>query len=151
MLVLPNFSVSRFGVFKVTTSVLFAAIALLVAVGCEQVKEAEAAATPRSAGTVQLIIKAPQKDELVVDVPCSDDSTVFSIMERAKNMGDLNFESRGKGDTVFLDSIQGVENGGASGDNWVYRVNGELADKSCGVFEVAPKDEIVWSYGKVEF
>lgn len=144
-------SVSLISDLPLVVPILVAAILLLVAVGCEQVKEPSVASS-RTAGTVELTIKLSQPDDdLVVAVPCSDDSTVFSIMERAKNMGDLDFEARGTGETVFLNSIQGVENGGASGDNWVYCVNGELADKSCGVFEVKPKDKIVWSYGQVEF
>ncbi|MFK7769902.1 MAG: DUF4430 domain-containing protein [Mariniblastus sp.] len=101
------------------------------------------------AGTVDLEINFnSDKRTISASVPCSADSTVFTVLERAQNLGDVKFESRGSGETAFVNSIGGVENAGASGDNWVYRVNGELGDKSCGVYSVKPGDKIEWRFGK---
>ena len=101
------------------------------------------------AGTVDLEVNFnSDKRAVSVKIPCSSDSTVFSIMERARNLGDLKFESSGSGETAFIKSIGGVENGGATGDNWIYRINGELGDTSVGVCELKPGDKIQWRLGK---
>lgn len=118
-------------------------------IGCNGAAVAEPDSKSTAAGTVQLRIDfQSEKKEIDVRIPCSEDSTVFTILERAQNLGDVKFESRGEGETAFVTSIGGVENQAAAGDNWVYRVNGELGDKSCGVFSVKPGDEVLWVFGK---
>ncbi len=100
-------------------------------------------------GTVDLEIDfQSQKKNIQVAIPCSADSTVFSILTRAHNLGDLTFESRGSGPASrFVTSICDVENQAAAGDNWVFRVNGELADRGCGEISVRPGDQIQWIFG----
>jgi len=102
------------------------------------------------AGTVDLEIDfQSQREKIEVPIPCSADSTVFSILTRAKNLDDLDFESRGNGPASrFVTSIGGVENQAAAGDNWVFRVNGELADRGCGEVSVKPGDHVQWSFGE---
>jgi hypothetical protein len=101
------------------------------------------------AGTVQLnIVFNSDREKISVDVPCSEDSTVHSILKRAQNLGDLKFESSGEGESAFVKSIGGVTNLLGDGDNWVYKVNGELGDRSCGACDVKPGDLIQWSFGK---
>lgn len=104
------------------------------------------------AGTVELeVVFKPERENLQVVVPCSADSTVFSILQRAENMGDLKFESIGLSDEMkFVTSIDGIDNQAGSGDNWVYRVNGKLGDKSSGVYDVHPGDQIQWTFGKYD-
>ena len=36
----------------------------------------------------------------------------------------------------------------SAGDNWVYRVNGVLGDKSSGLYRVNPGDHVIWGFGK---
>lgn len=137
-------SVASFG-FAASVTIFFIAL-----VGCDtstSVAEPETGST--SAGTVELEIDFQSDQENIsVRIPCSTDSTVWSILDRARNLGDVKFESRGEGETAFVTSIGGVENQAAAGDNWVYRVNGELGDKSCGVFSVKPGDQVLWVFGK---
>ena len=102
-------------------------------------------------GQVELKIDLPEGDDISIDADCYVDSTVFSIMRDAKESGQVEFESRGSGDTLFLTSIAGVENSGAGKGNWTFKVNGELGDKSSGVFKVKPDDKIDWSFGSVSF
>ena len=103
------------------------------------------------AGTVQLVVNfSSDRKNLDVKVPCSADSTVFKILQRAQNMGDLEFDSQGAGETVFVHSIDGVMNAGARGKNWVFRVNDELAHESCGSVGVVPGDVIEWKFGDYE-
>lgn len=102
-------------------------------------------------GQVELKIDLPEGSDISIDANCYADSTVFSIMRDAKESGQVEFESRGSGDTLFLTSIAGVKNSGAGKGNWTFKVNGELGDKSSGVFKVKPDDKIDWSFGNVSF
>ena len=100
-------------------------------------------------GTVQLEIDfGGRRKKISVDVPCSADSTVFRILERARNLEDLSFTSTGTGESAFVRSFDGVENEGADGDNWVFRVNEKLGNRSCGVFPVQPGDRVLWVLGE---
>lgn len=105
-----------------------------------------------TAGTVQLEADfAGRQANVSVAVPCSLDSTVFQILERAQNMGDLKFEFSGDKENpaeLFINSINGIENEGGGGDNWVYRVNDQLGNSGSGVFEVKKGDHIIWKLGK---
>jgi hypothetical protein len=56
---------------------------------------------------------------------------------------------RGKGATALLTRIDDVENEGA-GRNWVYRVNGKLADRSMGVYELQSGDTVLWKFEKYQ-
>ena len=123
--------------------------AMLPLMGCDSGPSGSAAGSSTAAGTVQLEIDfRGKRANISVDVPCSLDSTVFQIMERARNMGDLEFESTGSDDSAFISSIGGIENEGRSGDNWVFRVNDELGDRGCGVIAVNKSDHILWVLGK---
>ena len=101
-------------------------------------------------GAVDLEIDFQSEEKKIqVSVPCPTDATVFSILTQAQHSGDIKFESRGNGPASrFVTSIGGVENQAAAGDNWVFRVNGELDDRGCGEFSVRPGDQVQWSFGK---
>jgi hypothetical protein len=105
-------------------------------------------AVQRDIGTVSLEINYGNgKQPESIDVVCSPDSTVLSTLERAQNMNKLKVKFRGNGETAFVTSIGGVEDGGDDGNHWIYRVNGKLGDKGGGVFAVDPGDAISWTYG----
>lgn len=63
---------------------------------------------------------------------------------------DVAVESTGQGESLFVKSIAGQANLGSAGDNWIYRVNGKLGDRSCAVYELEAGDTVVWSFGKYE-
>ncbi len=105
----------------------------------------------KQVGNCKLVVKFQgESDDQEFQVPCPASSTVLSIM-RSVPAGALEFEMIGEsGGTAFIVSIGGVENEKSLGDNWVYRVNGQLGDKSAGLFQVQPGDTIEWSFGKYE-
>lgn len=135
----------------------FFAFSLMVIVGCDS--KSTTTANPetdqdREIGTVTLSIQFGEADQndLSISVPCLVDSTVYSVMDHAKKMRNLNFKSSGSGDRLFVKSIGSADNGlvkneGAGGSNWIYRVNGVTGDKSAGLYKVKPSDEITWSFG----
>ncbi len=129
----------------------FVAVVLVFSVGCDQSETAVVKGTGGKtvSGSAQLEIdfQSEQKN-IKMEVPCSADATVLSVLSHARDSGGLVFESRGEGEMAFVTSIGGVENQRSDGDNWVYRVNGQLGDKSCGVFSVKPGDRVLWVFGK---
>ena len=133
--------------FKSAALISVFAISLSM-IGCDSSKELPAE-LQRDIGTVTLEVEyGSEKRMKSIPVVCSPDSTVLLSLERAQNLKKLKFESRGSGETAFISEIDGVKNEGASGKNWIYRVNDKLGDKSAGVFEVNPGDTISWSFGE---
>ena len=75
-------------------------------------------------------------------------ATVLDIMNLAeKHKRGITFEYQGKGATALLTQIDKLKNEGR-GNNWIYRVNGKLGDRSFGVFRVKAGDTILWKFGK---
>lgn len=73
--------------------------------------------------------------------------TVLDVMrDLSRHAHPLTFEFRGKGETAFLTSIQGVKNQGGEGGNWIFRVNGKLAKQGCGVTALEKGDTILWRF-----
>lgn len=121
-------------------------VLLVLLCGCDSSKKS--AEIQREIGTVSLNIDfGADKKADSIDVVCSPESTVLSILERAQNMNRLKVRFRGSGETAFVTSIGGIENEGADGQNWIFKVNDQLGDKSAGVFEVNPGDTIYWTFG----
>jgi hypothetical protein len=74
--------------------------------------------------------------------------TVLDAMIAArKHPRGIKFVHRGSGKTAFLTKIDDLENEGR-GSNWIYRVNGKLANQSFAVFPVKPADTILWEFGE---
>ncbi len=127
------------------TIAILSLIALCVA-GCDS--SATKVGATREIGTVTLDVNfGTEKSSLSIDVVCSPESTVLLSLERAQNMKKLKVKFRGSGETAFVTSIGGVENEGADGKNWIFRVNDQLGDKSAGIYSVKPGDKISWSFG----
>jgi hypothetical protein len=109
----------------------------------------EAAEAQAQAATVRVRVgRGPDSEWIEGTVPWQADMTVFDAISRFSPS--LDVESTGQGETLFVKSIAGQKNLGSAGDNWIYRVNGQLGDRSCAVYPVAAGDEVVWSFGKYE-
>lgn len=70
--------------------------------------------------------------------------TVANAMNAAPG---VSITQKGSGQSAFVTSIDGVENQGAGGDNWIYRVNGIIADRSFAVYDLKPGDRVLWTFG----
>lgn len=81
-------------------------------------------------------------------LPWKAGMTVLDALQAAgRHPRGIKIGLRGKGATAFVTQIDDVENEGR-GQNWVFRVNGELARKSCGALEVKAADTILWTFGE---
>jgi hypothetical protein len=77
--------------------------------------------------------------------------TVEDVLAAASRLPDgIHYQVRGSGAMTMLDSIEGVENASRDGRYWLYRVNGELADRSMAVYALEPGDRVLWSFSEPE-
>jgi hypothetical protein len=60
----------------------------------------------------------------------------------------ITFRSTGSGANTFVTEIGGQANdmNGQVGQNWMFFVNGQLADVGCGQYELKPNDIVRWEY-----
>lgn len=69
--------------------------------------------------------------------------TVADLLHEAS---ELTISQKGTGATAFLTGINGRENAGADGKNWLYEVNGQVGDRSFAVYELRPGDRVLWTF-----
>jgi len=81
-------------------------------------------------------------------VTLEKDQTAFAALENFARQKELKVDFKGQGETLFVMGIGEVANQGADGINWTYRVNGELGDRSSGIFSLKPGDKVLWIFGK---
>jgi hypothetical protein len=103
---------------------------------------------------------APSATKLVIDfgdgaqkvypaLPWSQGMTVIDLLKAAQKASHgIRFEHHGDGATAFVTRIDDVANqgGGEGKKNWLYRVNGQVIKKSCGVCKVQDGDEVIWIF-----
>jgi hypothetical protein len=77
-------------------------------------------------------------------------ATVLDCLLELRRQQRLTFHHVGSQGSAFVQSIDGLENGGAAGDNWVFRVNGQLGQTSCGLAVLKSGDQLNWRYGKYD-
>lgn len=81
----------------------------------------------------------------------SPDLSIAEVMKKvAEAEKEFSFKSRGRGDTFFVTEINGRKNEGARGRNWIFKVNGELGNKSAGSFKVKAGDKVEWNFQKYQ-
>ena len=106
-------------------------------------------------------ISTPVPQRIVVDygdgvqkhftqLPWKDGLTVLGATQAAqKHPRGIKIKVRSSGSTAFLTQIDDVENEG-NGKNWIFRVNGKLADRSSGIYKLDKGDTILWRFQKYE-
>ena len=79
-------------------------------------------------------------------IPWKAKLTVLAALQAAqKHPRGIKLAYQGTGERVLVTAIDGVKNEGR-GKNWLYQVNGELADKSAGVYELSAGDAVLWRF-----
>ncbi len=131
--------------------------AILAAGGCERPAEnrspvkATDQVAPEVATTLDVEVEVDFQNETPVvrgAIELPPGTTAFSALEALAEANKLAVESTGDGETRFVVAIGPVANQGAGGDNWTYRVNGQLGDRSSGIFQLKPGDKVLWVFGK---
>jgi hypothetical protein len=75
-------------------------------------------------------------------------ATALDALREIAKLNNIDVQFKGNGETAFVYSIDGVENLGTKGDNWTYRVNDQLGDRSSDVYNVKEGDKVTWMFGK---
>lgn len=83
-------------------------------------------------------------------LPWTKDMTVFAALEAAAmHPRGIKFVHQGKGETLLVTAIDDLKNEGR-GRNWLYEVNGKLADRGCAVMPLKAGDSVLWRFGKYQ-
>ena len=72
--------------------------------------------------------------------------SVLAYMQAMQKKGLVEFTSSGEGDMVLIESLQGLKNQGATGKNWLYAVDGKLANRGVATMTVAGGQRVQWCY-----
>ena len=109
---------------------------------------ANADTVPKAAKTVRVEIDYSDGAMKVLKaVPWKPKMTVGDAMAYATaHKRGIKIKARGKGSTAFLEKIDDLQNQGAKGPNWVFRVNGKLGDRSYAITPLKPGDTILWKF-----
>ncbi len=108
-------------------------------------------AAPKKKTTVTLIIEFGEKGKTKKfdQIAWKQKMTVLDAMNAVKGKSPgIKFTYRGKGAFALLTEIDGTKGEGAGGLNWLYRVNGKLADRGFAVYVLRAGDRVVWKLGK---
>jgi hypothetical protein len=73
-----------------------------------------------------------------------DGMTVADLMAAWTNVA---VKQKGSGESAFVTTIDGIENQGADGKNWIYSVSGQVGDRSFAVYQLKPEDRVLWTFG----
>jgi hypothetical protein len=144
--------------FALVGSLILTAI-ITGALGCQR--------NPSSPSAVQNAVELAEAGEpaveLMIDygdgaqkrftrVPHQDGMTALAALRfAAKHPRGITFVSSGSGSAALVTKIDDLANeAGAGGKNWLYRINGKLADKSCDAYVLSPGDVILWKFEEYE-
>ncbi len=85
--------------------------------------------------------------KILTAVPWKPKMTLGDAMEYAtSHRRGVKMKIRGKGSISLLEKIDDLQNQGAKGPNWVFRVNGKLGDRSFAITPLKPGDTILWKF-----
>lgn len=115
----------------------------------ETAPQADKPTDGKSKPTVSLTVELPGDVDIHYKaIPYVDGMTVFDVLTAAsKHSRALKFKHTGSGEFAFLTEIEGVKNEGASGKNWVYKVDGERAKVGMGSMKLTAGNQVLWLLG----
>lgn len=111
--------------------------------------ESESPAGSGEDHTVRLVVDfGDGMQKVYTQLEWKPDWKVWNVLEAAsRHARGLQLDQRGRGQTLLVESIDGVKNEvGRDGRNWIYRVNGEIGDRSAGIYPVKPGDTVLWKF-----
>lgn len=79
-------------------------------------------------------------------VPWREGLTVLDALQWCtRHARGITVKARGSGATAFVSQIDDLANEG-TGRNWVFRINGAIGTRSCGIATVKAGDAILWKF-----
>lgn len=98
---------------------------------------------------VRLIIDYNNGVSKHYDLPWASGMTVLDALKAAElSKPGIVLKYKGSGGTAFVEEIDGFRNEGTgtTGKNWLYWVNDQFGDQSCGKFTLNPSDVATWRF-----
>jgi len=85
-------------------------------------------------------------------IPHKDGMTALAALRfAATHPRGITLESTGSGSSALVTRIDDLANDATQqGKNWLYRINGKLADKSCDAYVLSPGDVVLWVFEEYE-
>jgi len=118
--------------------------ALIVSAGCSPSEGEAGDEQPPVAHTLS-IEAADERREFQIEV--ARRSSVLDLLKAAEEQGKLEFEFVGSGGSAFVTAIDGLANARDDATRyWVFYVNGQMAQRGCGVVRLEPGDRVRWVY-----
>lgn len=115
---------------------LFALLALLILTACGQTKTADNSASSDNSSasglTVELVVTKPD-GSTTETVTFEEGDSVLEILDAAYDIEETN---------GFITAIDGLKQDESKNIYWMYKVNGEMADKGAGELEPKAGDKI---------
>ena len=149
----PASTVRRPWLFPLLLVALLLAIVaynLLRASDVHQGSDTQLAAGPATGEFVSLRIDfGDDSPKQFPQVPWHKGMTVLDALAWAyRQSPGIKFVYERTGADAFVRKIDGIANqgGGKSDRNWIYEVNGQKAQKGCGVHQLQPSDAILWKF-----
>jgi hypothetical protein len=106
---------------------------------------------PAAPSSIRLVISyGDGVEKHFTALPFKEGMTVLDAMTLAQaHPRGIKLDVAGSGERAFLKSIDGLANegGGKGARNWLYSVNGKMADRGSGVMTLNPGDTVLWSFG----
>lgn len=76
-------------------------------------------------------------------LPWRSGMTIADLLHEVPN---VSISEKGTGNVAFLTGINGIENQGADGKNWIYEVDGQSGDRSFADYELHAGDRVLWRF-----
>jgi hypothetical protein len=76
-------------------------------------------------------------------------ATVFDVMQAAmRHPRGIRVKYRGKRETLLVTEIDGLQSeaAGAGSRNWIFRINGQLGQRSAGISPLKAGDTVLWRF-----
>jgi hypothetical protein len=131
-------------------AVVATAVTCLTVGSAERVCAGEKTPETVTLETVTLIVDyGDGVQKRLTDVAWRDGTTVLDVLKFAqRHPRGITFSYRGSQATALLTKIDDLENQGGRGLNWIYQVNGKLADRSFAIFQLQAGDTILWKFDR---
>lgn len=111
--------------------------------------ESSAAAEPNDAVVRMVVDYGDGVQKHFTQLKWEEGAAVFDVMQAAmRHPRGIRAKYRGKGETLLVTEIDGLksEAAGAGSRNWIFRVNGQLGQRSAGISPVKAGDTVLWSF-----
>lgn len=120
---------------------------LFVASALGSCKE-QANESPVGIGSIQIKVQATgavQALQFNVE-PASEARPVLYYLKNLREAGQLSYTSSGSAGMVLVESVNGVAGEGVDGRNWIYAIDGALANRGVATMPIKAGQSIVWCF-----